>query len=198
MQNTQPPNRFSARGLALPILVLLSSCLSACGSDDAKLKTRIADDIVALQKEFDALPASTVIKAMDALVLAELHKATPATLKVPVLAAAGVQHSVAADTLFVFWICANSRGDAFEIRSLKTGKPFTLPIPPSYAQENLKESQGGSLRLRMALSTGEGPPELKDAAQHPADFEIALRDGDKVITNWTKVLAGGATTKPSG
>ena len=159
--------------------------LIACAPTyNARVSRAIASTDKWVQEEHDRYSYSNVMKTMDAHVLDELHKATPATLRTPVLAAAGANHG----RLWVFWLCANPIGDGVEIRSIKTEDSFSASMPFVYFEENRSESQGGSLRMRMVLLPSDEPAQLKSVFEHPASYELALRANGKIVTKWVPIL----------
>jgi hypothetical protein len=189
------------RTCAFHALILAVLCgLAGCGAANEKvLRQETADNLRHFQEQFAKYPATSVLKTMNGQVVAALQQATPKTLRNPVMAAAGIQHVADQGMLFVFWICAKPRGDAIEIRPRNNGPSLILSLPPEYVRVNRKESSDGSLRMRAAFSSANGSPELKailETVGSAGDYEVALREHGRIVSEWIGILEMTSPTTP--
>jgi hypothetical protein len=88
----------------------------------------------------------------------------------------------------VFWICATPAGEGVEIKNKTTNESFTLPVSEAWAKVNIEQSQGGSLRMNMIVTSDDAPQWLLDVLRHPSNYTLALRSGGKTIQNWVPIL----------
>lgn len=176
---------------AVVLVLLLAGCgRSAHAGSASKLQAQMDAEAASDQAESDRLPQASVIKAMDAQLVAVLRRATPESLEKTHPVAAGVQRNDHQVRLFVFWISPNSHGDAVAIRKIaKPEDTFIVPIPPEYIYDNKDESDGGSLRMRVTYDPSKDlKPSLEPVIANPGNYELAVMDHKSVISDWVKIL----------